>query len=664
MQPALGLGEVSSIVLPVVSALEAASKLSLVHRDLKPDNIFLVRSERGEPAVETLKVLDFGIAKFAARDGVTAQSGTLTESGELLGTPYYMSPEQILGDQEIDHRSDIWALGVIAYECLAGVRPTDGATVGLVISRIIVKESIVSLERRRPDLPPDVCSIVQRALSFDRGDRPTLRELSQVFAQYANSSVAAPMEAHLYVRNGAAAPTLPVSSRTPRVVRWLGAGAAFALGALALARFRAGPERIEVNPRAASIRSDDLDAALAFFSTDSGAPASGASAPSGDLLAGWFLDGVYREEYEFVVDPQVMHGGKASGSLRSRVAKPQGGTSMTQMFSAASSRGKRVRFSAFIKAENVHDWAALWLDVYGPNGISAVDMMMDRPIDGTSDWTWYADVLDVAPDATAIGCGASLSGTGHIWMEGMKLETVGRDVPVTGRANNRPPWPRSPSWPEPPDNLDFGLPDASAEWRHAHPPRERPDASMACDGSAPETSVIVGLPSSPGQQPFTATSERSRDPTVEFLDPPVGSARPLHIVVKTGIAEDNRNWSVVGFMFAKPSCLDVSRFKGLRFKMEGDLGRCDVRFNVLQSHDMTGATDAGICTGERCDGYSFSSGALALGITELSFSDLKNSYPNPLDATALVGMQWGFVAPPYFPCKADIQITDVSFVER
>jgi eukaryotic-like serine/threonine-protein kinase len=664
-QPVLELGEVSSIVLPVVSALEAASELRLVHRDLKPDNIFLAHSDGADPAALSVKVLDFGIAKFAAREGVAAQSGTLTESGALLGTPYYMSPEQILGDREIDHRSDIWALGVIAYECLAGARPTDGATVGLVISRIIVKESIVSLEQRRPDLPPEVCAIVQRALSFDRAERPTLGEISRVFAPYADPSVRLRSTLTRLAGSGGAARTISVNSRIAPVGRWFGAGAALAAGALALTLFRRAESRVAAGPPAAS--AVDRDAAAGFRGSvaNAGAPASPAASArrGGNLVGGWLFNVEIPGEFEFVVDPEVTHAGHASGSLRSLVSRPNGFSVVMRTASAASYLGKRVRLSGFVKARDVRDWSGLWMRVDGPNGASAFDNMQDNVIDGTRDWTRYAVVLDVAADARDIAFGLLLAGAGHVWVEGMKLEIVGGEVPVTDRVKKEQPAPPASSLPGPPENLDFSLPDSSADLRPGRPDM-RPDASAACAGVPPETPFVVGLPSSPGQQPFTATAKGFRAPTVELLDRPGGSPRPLHVVVRTGVAEANRNWSVFGFMFAKVPCLDASRFKGIRFTMQGDLGRCEASFHLFQSHDMKGATGPGICTGERCEGYSFGSPTLTLGTTELSFSELKNGYSDPMDPSALVGMQWGFVAPPSFQCKADLQLSDISFIER
>jgi serine/threonine-protein kinase len=117
--------EVAALVAQVAKALGRAHKVGVVHRDIKPENIFLCESDAGELFV---KLLDFGIAK---RDQ-HAVAGAATTTGAVVGTPYYMSPEQIVGEKEIDARTDIWSLGVVAFEALVGKRPFDGATVGAI----------------------------------------------------------------------------------------------------------------------------------------------------------------------------------------------------------------------------------------------------------------------------------------------------------------------------------------------------------------------------------------------------------------------------------------------------------------------------------------------------------------------------------------------------
>ena len=125
-----------AIVTQVARAIGRAHASGIVHRDLKPDNIFLVREDDQELA----KVLDFGIAKTTGpRFG-----GMETRTGVTMGTPYYMSPEQVEGKKALDHRSDLWSLAVITCECMTGVRPFDGETFGELLLNICA----------RPVLPP------------------------------------------------------------------------------------------------------------------------------------------------------------------------------------------------------------------------------------------------------------------------------------------------------------------------------------------------------------------------------------------------------------------------------------------------------------------------------------------------------------------------------
>ena len=106
--------DINTIITQVCRALTKAHAVGIVHRDLKPDNIFLVRDDEREIA----KVLDFGIAKSASN----ALEGSNTKTGAMLGTPYYMSPEQAQGTKKVDYRSDLWSLAVIVFQCLTGPR--------------------------------------------------------------------------------------------------------------------------------------------------------------------------------------------------------------------------------------------------------------------------------------------------------------------------------------------------------------------------------------------------------------------------------------------------------------------------------------------------------------------------------------------------------------
>jgi serine/threonine protein kinase len=127
------LRETARIIGHVCRALQRAHDAGIIHRDLKPENIFLVRSPDDDD--EIAKVLDFGIAKIKAPPGEEGLSSS-TKTGAVLGTPYYMSPEQARGLRNIDHRSDLWSLGIIAHKCVTGVLPFEGESVGDLLVKI------------------------------------------------------------------------------------------------------------------------------------------------------------------------------------------------------------------------------------------------------------------------------------------------------------------------------------------------------------------------------------------------------------------------------------------------------------------------------------------------------------------------------------------------
>ncbi len=183
----LPLGDAAALLAPAVSAVGAAHARGIVHRDLKPDNIFLVDQPGG---LVEVKVLDFGVAKLTATEGDAARTAALTQTGELVGTPYYMSPEQSFGEPDVDHRTDLWALGVILYECLAGRRPFEGTNLGQVLKGV-TRGDYTRLDELRADLPKDVSEIVAQLLSVPRADRPSdLRPLHAVLARHGQITTA------------------------------------------------------------------------------------------------------------------------------------------------------------------------------------------------------------------------------------------------------------------------------------------------------------------------------------------------------------------------------------------------------------------------------------------------------------------------------------------
>jgi serine/threonine protein kinase len=178
--------EVARLILPVVSAVGTAHASGVVHRDLKPDNIFL--AEEGDDTL-SVKVLDFGIAKVLATETDAAATGGLTGTGAMLGTPYYMAPEQIFGERDIDHRADIWAIGVILYECLSGRRPTQADNIGQIL-KIITTDGIAPLDLVAPDVPVDLARLVRRMLTRDRAARPqSLGEVQATLRRFTDAAV-------------------------------------------------------------------------------------------------------------------------------------------------------------------------------------------------------------------------------------------------------------------------------------------------------------------------------------------------------------------------------------------------------------------------------------------------------------------------------------------
>jgi serine/threonine protein kinase len=130
----LASADTARIVTHIGRAMARAHEANIVHRDLKPENVFLIRNEDEEIA----KVLDFGVAKVSV--GALGEQGSRTRTGSILGTPYYMSPEQAQGNKTVDHRSDLWSLGVIAFECVTGKRPFYSDGLGDLVLQICIRD--------------------------------------------------------------------------------------------------------------------------------------------------------------------------------------------------------------------------------------------------------------------------------------------------------------------------------------------------------------------------------------------------------------------------------------------------------------------------------------------------------------------------------------------
>jgi len=150
----------ANIMAQVAEGVAVAHEAGIVHRDVKPENIFLVP---GDDDAERVKILDFGVSKFEL--GTEEAPTRLTAEGTLVGTPYYMSPEQAAG-KKVDARTDVYAMGVILYEALTGRLPFEAESVGELFVKIGAGEC-VPLRMRRPDLDDAWCEIVHRAFHRD-----------------------------------------------------------------------------------------------------------------------------------------------------------------------------------------------------------------------------------------------------------------------------------------------------------------------------------------------------------------------------------------------------------------------------------------------------------------------------------------------------------------
>ncbi|HUG28358.1 MAG TPA: serine/threonine-protein kinase, partial [Gemmatimonadales bacterium] len=160
----LDISQAVSILRDVARALAYAHDRGVVHRDIKPDNVLL--------AADSATVTDFGIAKaITAARAEGDQNATLTQVGTSIGTPTYMSPEQALGDTTTDHRTDIYAFGVMAYELLAGEPPFQAQTTARLLAAHM-NEPPPDLLARRPDCPPALADMVMRCLAKEPDDRP------------------------------------------------------------------------------------------------------------------------------------------------------------------------------------------------------------------------------------------------------------------------------------------------------------------------------------------------------------------------------------------------------------------------------------------------------------------------------------------------------------
>lgn len=217
----------------VASALGRAHQLNIVHRDLKPDNVMLVTRDDD---TDFVKVLDFGIAKVPVGEmdpGV--KHSTLTQSGMVYGTPEYMSPEQALGQTDVDGRADLYALGVILFEMLTGARPFNHESKVKLLGMHLTAE-VPSMKERGADVPPALDAVVHRLMSKDAKDRfdnakDVLEALGSAMRQPAHEEPVSPPPSGMSIPTPLK--TLAVAARRRVTPKLLALGAA-ALGGLVL----------------------------------------------------------------------------------------------------------------------------------------------------------------------------------------------------------------------------------------------------------------------------------------------------------------------------------------------------------------------------------------------------------------------------------------------
>ncbi len=194
-------------LLQACDALAEAHALGIVHRDLKPGNLFLTQRADGSPLI---KVIDFGISKMALAAGRPApKAHDMTESSTMLGSPFYMAPEQMVSSKSVDARADVWSMGAMLYQLLTGAVPFRGDSAMAIYDRIL--EGPPRLDAQRSDVPERLGWVVQRCLQKSPADRfGNIAELAAELARFA------PPHAQHLADRAARVPQESASTRAPR----------------------------------------------------------------------------------------------------------------------------------------------------------------------------------------------------------------------------------------------------------------------------------------------------------------------------------------------------------------------------------------------------------------------------------------------------------------
>jgi serine/threonine-protein kinase len=209
----LHLSEAASVIDETASALIAAHAKGIIHRDLKPDNVFVVTLPGRMPEV---KILDWGLAKVAPQAGGQAR----TLAGEVMGTAVYMSPEQARASTNVDHRTDIYALGVMSFELITGRVPFKGqSSIDTLLAH--QDEPVPSLLEKAPTLPLELAQLIEAMLAKDPDERPTLAAVRTVLKRLKGTQIPTMTAAGLRVSEEITRPAFEVGepSQAPATVR-------------------------------------------------------------------------------------------------------------------------------------------------------------------------------------------------------------------------------------------------------------------------------------------------------------------------------------------------------------------------------------------------------------------------------------------------------------
>ncbi|MBL8719818.1 MAG: protein kinase [Myxococcales bacterium] len=274
--------ELAVIVGQCARALSRAHERGVVHRDIKPDNVFLTDLGADEPFV---KVLDFGIAK------TEAGPSSATTTGAVLGSPFYMSPEQILGKKDVDFHTDLWSLGVLTYEALLGVRPFAGETIG-ALSISICREDLPVPSSQRAGVPASFDDWFARACA--REPRRRFASVGELADQLKAALAAAPATLGPVISPLAFAPTAQLGSTTAaavsqaqaptssarRVVALVAVAVLGCVAGLVVYQLRSAPPPVEVSSPKVSAATGSTPPGPASSSTTTPAPPTASTEPT------------------------------------------------------------------------------------------------------------------------------------------------------------------------------------------------------------------------------------------------------------------------------------------------------------------------------------------------------------------------------------------------